>query len=95
MCRSIKILFNFEPPVTDAEVRAASLQFVRKVSGFTSPSKTNEPAFLGAVDAIEAACHRLLSSLQTNAPAKSREEEAAKARIRAVKRFTPLPKASA
>jgi hypothetical protein len=95
MCRSIKILFNFDPPVTDAEVRAASLQFVRKVSGFTSPSKTNEPVFLGAVDEVEAACHRLLNSLQTNAPAKSREEEAAKAKIRAARRFTPLPKASA
>jgi hypothetical protein len=94
MCRSIKILFNFEPPVTDVEVRAASLQFVRKVSGFTSPSKTNEPVFLCAVDEIEAACHRLLNSLQTNAPAKSREEETAKARIRATKRFTPLPKVS-
>jgi hypothetical protein len=95
MCRSIKILFNFEPPVTDAEVRAASLQFVRKVSGFTSPSKTNEAAFLGAVDEIAAACHRLLNSLQTHAPAKSREEEVAKARIRAAKRFTALPKVSA
>jgi hypothetical protein len=92
MCRSIKTLFNFEPPVTDAEIRAASLQFVRKVSGFTSPSKANEPAFLGAVGEIEAACHRLLHSLQTNAPAKSREEEAAKARDRAARRFTPLPK---
>jgi hypothetical protein len=94
MCRSIKTLFNFEPPVTDAEIRAASLQFVRKVSGFTSPSKANEPAFLGAVGEIEAACHRLLQSLQTNAPAKSREEEAAKARDRAARRFTPLPKAA-
>jgi len=94
MCRSIKTLFNFEPPVTDAEIRAASLQFVRKVSGFTSPSKANEPAFLGAVGEIEAACHRLLHSLQTNAPAKSREEEAAKARDRAARRFTPLPKAA-
>ncbi len=94
MCRSIKILFNFDPPVTDAEVRAASLQFVRKVSGFTSPSKTNEPVFLSAVEEVETACHRLLNSLQTNAPAKSREEEAAKAKIRAARRFTPLPKAS-
>jgi hypothetical protein len=89
MCRSIKTLFNFEPPVTDAEIRAASLQFVRKVSGFTAPSKTNEPAFLHAVGEIDAACHRLLQSLQTNAPAKSREEEAAKARMRA-RRFTPV-----
>jgi hypothetical protein len=94
MCRSIKILFNFEPPVTNAEVRAASLQFVRKVSGFTSPSKTNEPAFLCAVDEIEAACRKLLGSLQTSAPAKSREEESAKARVRAARRFTPLPKAT-
>jgi hypothetical protein len=92
MCRSIKTLFNFEPPVTDAEIRAASLQFVRKVSGFTSPSKSNEPAFLGAVDEVEAACRKLLTSLQTNAPAKSREEEAAKARLRAAARFTPLPR---
>jgi hypothetical protein len=89
MCRSIKTLFNFEPPVTDAEIRAASLQFVRKVSGFTAPSKANEPAFLRAVDEVDAACHRLLHSLQTNAPAKSREEEAAKARMRA-RRFTPV-----
>jgi hypothetical protein len=92
MCRSIKILFNFQPPVTDAEVRAASLQFVRKVSGFTHPSKTNEGAFHCAVEEIDAACHRLLSSLQTSAPAKSREEETAKAKIRAARRFTPLPK---
>jgi hypothetical protein len=92
MCRSIKTLFNFEPPVTDAEIRAASLQFVRKVSGFTSPSKTNEPAFLGAVDEVEAACRKLLKSLQTNAPAKSREEEAAKARLRGAVRFTALPR---
>jgi hypothetical protein len=95
MCRSIKILFNFEPPVTNAEVRAASLQFVRKVSGFTHPSKTNEPAFLSAVDEVEAACHRLLSSLQTHAPARSREEEAAKAKVRAARRFIALPKVSA
>jgi hypothetical protein len=94
MCRSIKILFNFEPPVTDAEVRAASLQFVRKVSGFTNPSKTNEAAFLCAVDEMAAACHKLLHSLKTSAPAKSREEEAAKAKVRAVRRFTPLPKAT-
>jgi hypothetical protein len=94
MCRSIKILFNFEPPVTEAEVRAASLQFVRKVTGFTHPSKTNEPAFHCAVDEIDAACHRLLKSLQTSAPAKSREEETAKARIRAARRFTALPKVS-
>jgi hypothetical protein len=88
MCRSIKTLFNFEPPVTDEEIRAASLQFVRKVSGFTHPSKANEPAFQCAVDQIEAASRMLLHSLQTNAPAKSREEEAAKAHARAAIRFS-------
>jgi hypothetical protein len=87
MCRSIKTLFNFEPPVTEGEIRAASLQFVRKVSGFTSPSKSNEAAFLHAVDDIETACRNLLHSLQTNAPAKSREEVAAKAQARAAMRF--------
>jgi hypothetical protein len=80
-------LFNFEPPVTDDEVRAAALQFVRKVSGFTHPSKPNEAAFLRAVDEIEAASRRMLDSLQTNAPAKSREEEAAKAKLRSTLRF--------
>ena len=94
MCRSIKVLRSADPPTTSADISAAALQFVRKVSGFTSPSKANEPAFLGAVGEIEAACHRLLHSLQTNAPAKSREEEAAKARERATRRFTPLPKAA-
>jgi hypothetical protein len=88
MCRSIKTLFNFEPPVTDDEIRAASLQFVRKVSGFTHPSKANEAAFQGAVDEIEAASRKLLLSLQTNAPARSREEEAAKARARGAIRFS-------
>ena len=88
MCRSIKTLFNFEPPVTDAEIRAASLQFVRKVSGFTNPSKSNESAFLFAINEIEAASRNLLSSLQTNAPAKSREEVAAKAQVRAARRFS-------
>jgi hypothetical protein len=87
MCRSIKTLFNFQPPVTDNEVRAAALQFVRKVSGFTHPSKTNEPAFVRAVDEVEAASRRMLDSLQTNAPAKSREEEAAKAKLRSAQRF--------
>ena len=91
MCRNIKTLFNFDPPASDAEIRAASLQFVRKVSGFNSPSKSNEPAFQSAVGEVEAACRRLLESLQTNAPAKSREEEAARAKLRAAKRFTPLP----
>jgi hypothetical protein len=88
MCRSIKTLFNFEPPVTDDEIRAASLQFVRKVSGFTNPSKSNESAFLSAVDEIETASRTLLNSLQTNAPAKSREEEAAKAHARGALRFS-------
>jgi hypothetical protein len=87
MCRSIKTLFNFEPPVTSDEIRAASLQFVRKVSGFTHPSKTNEPAFLAAVGEIESASRRLLDSLQTIAPAKSREEEASKAKLRSAQRF--------
>jgi hypothetical protein len=87
MCRNIRTLFNFEPPVTDDEVRAAALQFVRKVSGFTHPSKSNEPAFLRAVDEIEAASRRMLDSLSTNAPAKSREEEAAKAKLRSAQRF--------
>jgi len=87
MCRNIKTLFNFEPPVTDAEIRAASLQFVRKVSGFHSPSKPNEPAFLRAVDEIEGAARILLRSLETNAPAKNREEEAAKAQLRFARRF--------
>ena len=88
MCRSIKTLFNFEPPVTDDEIRAASLQFVRKVSGFHSPSKSNEPAFFGAIDEIEAASRKLLDSLQTNAPAKNREAEASKAKTRAALRFS-------
>jgi hypothetical protein len=87
MCRSIKTLFNFQPPVTDNEVRAAALQFVRKVSGFTHPSKSNEPAFVRAVDEVEAASRRMLDSLQTNAPAKSREQEAAKAKLRSAQRF--------
>lgn len=87
MCRSIKTLFNFEPPVTDEEIRAASLQFVRKVSGFSKPSKANEAAFLGAVDEVASAARRLLRSLETNAPPRNREEEAAKARARAARRF--------
>jgi len=88
MCRNIKTLFNFQPPVTDDEIRAASLQFVRKVSGFHSPSKSNESAFLGAIGEIEAASRKLLDSLQTNAPARNREEEASKARTRAALRFS-------
>jgi len=87
MCRNIKLLFNFAPPVTDEEIRAASLQFVRKVSGFTKPSKANEEPFLRAVDEISAVSKRLLASLETNAPPRSREEEAAKARARNAIRF--------
>jgi len=87
MCRNIKNLFNFEPPVTEDEIRASSLQFVRKISGFTKPSKANETAFLAAVDEVAAAARRLLSSLETVAPPKSREEEAAKAKARAHARF--------
>lgn len=87
MCRNIRTLFNFEPPVTDEEVRAASLQFVRKISGFTKPSKANEAAFEAAVKEITGVSARLLRSLETSAPAKNREEEAAKARARAVERF--------
>jgi hypothetical protein len=87
MCRSIKTLFNFEPPVTDEEIRAASLQFVRKVSGFNKPSKANETAFHAAVDEIAAVSRKLLNLLETNAPPRDREEEAAKARARAAQRF--------
>jgi hypothetical protein len=82
MCRNIKTLFNFEPPVTDEEIHSASLQFVRKVSGFNKPSKANEAAFLAAVDEIAAVSRKLLNSLETNAPPKNREAEAAKARAR-------------
>jgi hypothetical protein len=87
MCRNIKILFNFDPPVTDDEIRAASLQFVRKISGFNKPSKANEEAFLAAVDEVAGVSSRLLRSLETNAPPKNREEETAKARARAAERF--------
>jgi hypothetical protein len=86
MCRNIRTLFNFEPPATEAEIRAASLQFVRKVSGFNKPSRANEAAFQAAVDEIAAVTARLLNSLETNAPPKNREEEAAKARARAAER---------
>lgn len=89
MCRNIKMLFNFEPPVTADEIHAASLQFVRKVSGFNKPSKANEVAFLAAVEGIAAISSNLLSSLQTNAPPRNREEEAAKARERSAYRFSP------
>jgi hypothetical protein len=88
MCRNIKTLFNFEPPVTEDEIQAASLQFVRKVSGFTQPSKANEAAFLAAVDDIAAITRNLLSSLETTAPPKNRAEEAAKARARSAQRFS-------
>jgi len=87
MCRNIKTLFNFEPPVTDDEIRAAALQFVRKVSGFNKPSKANEAAFLAAADEVAAVSRTLLNSLETNAPPRNREEEVAKARARAVQRF--------
>jgi hypothetical protein len=87
MCRNIKTLFNFEPPVTEEEVRAASLQFVRKISGFNKPSKANEAAFLAAIDEVAATSNRLLRALETSAPPRNREEEAAKARARAAARF--------
>jgi len=87
MCRSIKPLFNFDPPVTPEEVRAASLQFVRKISGFHKPSKANEAAFIAAVDRIAAISIGFLDSLETTAPPKNREEEAAKAKARAQERY--------
>ena len=87
MCRNIKTLFNFDPPVTDEEIRDASLQFVRKISGFTKPSKANEASFDSAVDEIALVSARLLASLETNAPPKDRDEEDAKRRARAAERF--------
>ena len=87
MCRNIRPLFNFDPPVTDEEVRAASLQFVRKISGFTKPSKANEGSFLAAVDEIAGISRRLMLTLETNAPPKNREEEAARAKARSAERF--------
>jgi hypothetical protein len=87
MCRNIKNLFNFDPPVTPEEVRASSLQFVRKISGFNKPSKANEAAFQTAVDEVTAISTRLLRSLETNAPPKNREEEAAKAKARSAERY--------
>lgn len=87
MCRNIKILFNFDPPVTSEEIRAASLQFVRKISGFNKPSKANEGLFMTAVDEIGGISARLLYSLETNAPSRNREEEAAKAKARGAERF--------
>ncbi|MBS0378748.1 MAG: DUF2277 domain-containing protein [Proteobacteria bacterium] len=94
MCRNIKMLFNFAPPVTEDEIRAAALQFVRKVSGFNKPSQVNEAAFSAAVDEVSASCRRLMGSLSTSAPPRDRAEEAAKARARAQVRyrsFRPLP----
>jgi len=88
MCRNIRTLFNFEPPVTDDEVRAASLQFVRKLSGFTKPSRANEPAFELAVERIAGEARVLLDALVTNSPPRDREVEAARARERSAKRFT-------
>jgi hypothetical protein len=87
MCRNIKTLFNFSPPATDEEVRAASLQFVRKLSGFTAPSKANTEAFTRAIDEVADVARRLLDSLETQAPPKNREEEAAKAKARAAERY--------
>jgi hypothetical protein len=87
MCRNIKMLFNFDPPVTESEVRAASLQFVRKISGINKPSKANEAAFLTAIDAVARISSELLQSLETNAPPKNREQEAAKLKARSLKRF--------
>ena len=94
MCRNIRTLFNFDPPVTDEEIHAAALQFVRKVSGFTKPSKANEAAFLFSVDEIARISNNLLKSLETNAPPKNRAEEIARARARAAKRFVTQPKTS-
>ena len=87
MCRNIKNLFNFDPPVTDEEIRNASLQFVRKISGFSKPSKANEVAFATAIDEVARAATRLLRSLETTAPPKNREEEAEKLRARSAERF--------
>lgn len=87
MCRNIKMLFNFDPPVTEEEVRAASLQYVRKISGFSKPSKANEEAFLAAVEEVASVSTRLLRSLETTAPPRNREEEAAKAKARGAARF--------
>ncbi|MFY9909987.1 MAG: DUF2277 domain-containing protein [Candidatus Sulfotelmatobacter sp.] len=88
MCRNIKTLFNFDPPVNEEEVRAASLQFVRKISGFNKPSKANEAAFVAAIEEISGAASCLLRSLETSAPPRNREIEAAKAKARAAERFS-------
>ena len=87
MCRNIKTLANFDPPATDEEIRAASLQFVRKLSGFNAPSRANEPAFNRAIEEVFVVARRLIDSLETSAPPKNREDEAARARARAVERF--------
>jgi len=87
MCRNIKTLFNFDPPVTEAETRAAALQYVRKITGFNKPSKANEASFLAAVDQIAAVSINLLRTLETSAPSKNREEQAAKAKARAAEKF--------
>ena len=91
MCRNIRTLFNFDPPASDDEVRAASLQFVRKLSGFTAPSKANTEAFTRAIDEVAEVARRLLDNLETQAPPKNREEEAAKARLRAAERYGKGP----
>ena len=91
MCRNIKTLFNFEPPASEEEIRAASLQFVRKLSGFNAPSKANEAAFNRAIEEVYEAAHRLIHDLETHAPPRDREVEAAKARERAAHRFGPRP----
>jgi hypothetical protein len=88
MCRNIKPLFNFEPPATDDEVRAAALQFVRKISGFNTPSQANQAAFLAAVEQVAAAARTLLGELETSATPKNRDDEAAKARARSAQRFS-------
>jgi hypothetical protein len=88
MCRNIKTLFNFDPPVNEDEIQSASLQFVRKITGFNKPSKANEASFAAAIDEVAAASTRLLRSLETKAPPKNREEEAAKAKARAAERFS-------
>jgi hypothetical protein len=87
MCRNIRTLYNFDPPATEEEIRAAALQYVRKISGFNKPSQANQEAFARAVDAVAHASYHLLSELQTNAPAKDREIEAAKARARSAQRY--------
>jgi hypothetical protein len=91
MCRNIKTLYNFAPPATDDEIRASALQFVRKLSGFNKPSKTNEIAFNRAVEKVSEAARELIDSLVTNAPPRDRDAEAAKARLRSIERFGPLP----